>query len=232
ENNKQKFDRKCDFCQESGHVRETCFKLVGYPEWWKGLKTQAHGEWTWLLIKKSLEDDDKENFKPDSTYINVVVQEVMKPFRGKQDEASSSRHQNFTGIIHSFSNAYTCQIDHCTWIVISSATDNVSYNKDLFSSIEPLSSPIRIGLPDGTTQLVEQYGIVQISDLFNLKNVLFMLAFKHNLLSVSKLLDDDKHDFTTSKVLDIGKKEGDLYKLSSKCLEGDQWSQEVDFKNY
>ncbi|XP_023757972.2 uncharacterized protein LOC111906436 [Lactuca sativa] len=27
---------KCSFCQREGHVKEGCFKLIGYPEWWRG----------------------------------------------------------------------------------------------------------------------------------------------------------------------------------------------------
>ncbi|KAL8143968.1 hypothetical protein V2J09_017000 [Rumex salicifolius] len=45
---------------------------------------------------------------------------------------------------------FICQINRCTWIIDSGATNHVSYNKDLFSDIQPLSSPIRVGLPDGT----------------------------------------------------------------------------------
>ncbi|KAL8167518.1 hypothetical protein V2J09_009017 [Rumex salicifolius] len=28
-------------CQEIGHVKEGCFKLIGYPDWWKGLRSQG-----------------------------------------------------------------------------------------------------------------------------------------------------------------------------------------------
>jgi len=29
----------CDHCQRSGHEKEQCFKLVGYPKWYDGLKS-------------------------------------------------------------------------------------------------------------------------------------------------------------------------------------------------
>ncbi|VFQ89445.1 unnamed protein product [Cuscuta campestris] len=28
----------CDHCKEAGHFKEQCFKIVGYPEWYKGAK--------------------------------------------------------------------------------------------------------------------------------------------------------------------------------------------------
>lgn len=32
--------RHCDYCNMSGHVRETCFQLNGYPEWYHQYKDQ------------------------------------------------------------------------------------------------------------------------------------------------------------------------------------------------
>ncbi|KAL8145022.1 hypothetical protein AgCh_003299 [Apium graveolens] len=33
---KNKLDRFCDFCKMKGHVKEQCFKIIGYPDWYKG----------------------------------------------------------------------------------------------------------------------------------------------------------------------------------------------------
>ncbi|ONI01002.1 hypothetical protein PRUPE_6G115900, partial [Prunus persica] len=33
-----KDDLKCDYCHQTKHVREHCFKLNGYPPWWPGKK--------------------------------------------------------------------------------------------------------------------------------------------------------------------------------------------------
>lgn len=36
--NQKKEDKSCDYCKEIGHVRDTCFKLHGYSNWFKQLK--------------------------------------------------------------------------------------------------------------------------------------------------------------------------------------------------
>lgn len=36
--NKNVGDRYCNFCKVNGHTREVCFKLNGYPDWFKDLK--------------------------------------------------------------------------------------------------------------------------------------------------------------------------------------------------
>ncbi|KAF7802282.1 uncharacterized protein G2W53_041393 [Senna tora] len=38
-----KKDRVCNHCNVTGHTRETCFKLHGYPEWYKDLKEARKG---------------------------------------------------------------------------------------------------------------------------------------------------------------------------------------------
>ncbi|KAL8168177.1 hypothetical protein V2J09_009676 [Rumex salicifolius] len=133
------------------------------------------------------ESDDQEAKIPDPTLIN----EVIKAFQGRMPNGGvgTSRH-SFSSMLHSLSSVYTCNIGHCTWVVNSGATDHVSYNRDLYSKIRNLGKPICIGLLDGSTQLVDQYGFVPLSDALVLKDVLYMPNFKHNLLSVSRLLFD------------------------------------------
>ncbi|XP_031282657.1 uncharacterized protein LOC116141274 [Pistacia vera] len=36
----KKSERHCDFCNNNRHTKETCFKLHGYPDWYKDLKEQ------------------------------------------------------------------------------------------------------------------------------------------------------------------------------------------------
>ncbi|XP_010668098.1 uncharacterized protein LOC104885090 [Beta vulgaris subsp. vulgaris] len=35
---RMKYDRTCDHCKMKGHTMDSCFKLVGYPEWYSTLK--------------------------------------------------------------------------------------------------------------------------------------------------------------------------------------------------
>ena len=34
--------RHCDYCNNDGHVRDTCFRLHGYPDWYKEYKARTH----------------------------------------------------------------------------------------------------------------------------------------------------------------------------------------------
>ncbi|KAL2498818.1 Reverse transcriptase Ty1/copia-type domain-containing protein [Abeliophyllum distichum] len=38
--NEEKANQHCDYCNMNGHTRSTCFKIHGYPYWYKNLKEQ------------------------------------------------------------------------------------------------------------------------------------------------------------------------------------------------
>lgn len=35
-----KMEKLCSFCRKKGHTRDQCFKLIGYPDWFKGDKQE------------------------------------------------------------------------------------------------------------------------------------------------------------------------------------------------
>lgn len=57
-----------------------------------------------------------------------------------------------------------------------------------------LEKVIEIGLPHGTHIYVQKIGDVEIIDDFVIKNVILVHIFKHNLLSVGKLLVDSRFE--------------------------------------
>lgn len=239
-NRYDKFDRKCTLCQETGHLRENCFKIVGYPEWWKGPKVQGNnkmmanvqdmgGEFNTPFDDEGSTEGNQGN-QPDKALINVVVHEVMRAIKGKapMDEGTSNNQVNsisFAGNLSSKVDVFSGFASNSTWIVDSGATDHVASDKSLFTELRFLNKPIRIGLLDGSTQMVEQHGEVKLSSRLTLHNVLFLASFKHNLISVSQLVIDDDCVFafgawdcilqvlSTKEIIARGKKIGGLYKI-------------------
>lgn len=41
---RMKYDKTCDHCKMKGHTMDSCFKLVGYPEWYSTLKGKNQPE--------------------------------------------------------------------------------------------------------------------------------------------------------------------------------------------
>ncbi|KAK9750505.1 hypothetical protein RND81_02G201300 [Saponaria officinalis] len=97
---------------------------------------------------------------------------------------------NFAGKIFA-TNVTTSSCTSMVWIVDSGATDHMVASRDVLINNRVLIKPILVGLPDGTTRTVTKIGEVQIHPKILLHDVLFVPGFKHNLLSVGKLLSRD-----------------------------------------
>lgn len=52
--------------------------------------------------------------------------------------------------------------------------------------------PVNVGMPDGTMRVVKEIGTICLSPKIKLRNVLLIPEFKHNLLSVSRLMEQTK----------------------------------------
>lgn len=63
---KDKDNRICTYCKNTGHTRETCFKLHGYPEWFTELKGRKGKE-----------------------RVNVVSDEISSNIKGKTPVSTS-----------------------------------------------------------------------------------------------------------------------------------------------
>ncbi|WVZ09093.1 hypothetical protein V8G54_022439 [Vigna mungo] len=74
-----------------------------------------------------------------------------------------------------------------TWILDSGAKDHVVSSLNLFQSYEKIN-PITINLPNGMKTKATHKGVIQTYDKIILKDVLFILDFCYNLISISKLV--------------------------------------------
>lgn len=76
------------------------------------------------------------------------------------------------------------------WIIDSGASDHICSDLELFHSIYRLSKPVKMHLPDGSTQTVGSAGKVKLNKDIKLIDVLYIQGFTHNLLSVTRLIQD------------------------------------------
>ncbi|CAI9115116.1 OLC1v1015952C1 [Oldenlandia corymbosa var. corymbosa] len=81
---------KCDYCGINGHLREGCFKLIGYPDWFKELKEQRSfqpGRISAHLVETDLEtkSDKKETGELMGMMNNIkrMEQELSRMLKGK-----------------------------------------------------------------------------------------------------------------------------------------------------
>lgn len=86
---RQGLDRKqlyCDNCEMTGHMRDTCFKIHGYPEWYKELHDQRKKKGVRKGFAAAVEDKTPAEQKPETlqtAQITEIVKQVMKLMKEK-----------------------------------------------------------------------------------------------------------------------------------------------------
>ena len=66
----------------------------------------------------------------------------------------------------------------------------MTFNLKILENKRRLQTCIKVGLPDGSLKLVEWVGDEVIKPQLILKNVMYVEGFKHNLLSIDKVLEN------------------------------------------
>lgn len=139
--------------------------------------------------------------------------------------AFSSSTFQFIGILTATKNVLTSQ----TWIVDSGATHHVSHDINLFESLSTnLCSSVT--LPTGSNVKIEGVGVIKLTTHITIKNVLYIPAFRINLLSVSQMTKElktrvsfDEHscviqDHSREQMIGKGKEIAGLYVLDTATL--------------
>lgn len=116
------------------------------------------------------------------------------------------------------------------WILDSGASDHMTGSFSMLSNVSSIDKNQLINLPTGETSKITHRGFVGLENDIKLKNVLYIPAFKQNLLSVHKLCQDngckvlfhDKYCIIQDNVSDVvkgvGRCENGLYYLVNETV--------------
>lgn len=198
----------CDFCKMSGHIKEKCFYLHGYPPWHK-----LHGKpkpklrmSTGKSVNASqMISDTTTTGKPttesknacglsDSQY-NQLVQMLQSSMKHNSEGQSSNpwayvpnvNNVQLAGTAFHYCSTVNSVTDLThTWIIDSGATDHITPYLHLLTA--HVSSSAMLQLPNGQTAKVTHTGTITLSPQLTLSNVLCVPDFSYNLLSISKIL--------------------------------------------
>lgn len=80
--------------------------------------------------------------------------------------------------------------DNITWILDTGASRHMTENWQILQKRRMMIRPISITLPDGEVLWAISEGQVRLCSNFILKNVLFILGFTYNLISIGRLTDE------------------------------------------
>ncbi|KAK9691835.1 hypothetical protein RND81_09G223100 [Saponaria officinalis] len=194
----------CDFCNKHGHTREYCWKLKNsksksyHPS--GSQRSFAHPEKKFAVNVEDISPFDADTpldavvdstptqqfashpTPVDPTFVQAVAKELLK-LQGNSSTLAGMA-------VLSSANTILSDFLVSDWIIDSGASDHMTNDFSHFLCSKPLVRPISVTLPDGQTQTVLFSGDIQLTDNILLKDVLYLPSFKHNLLSLGRLLTD------------------------------------------
>ena len=199
----------CTYCNKLGHTRDCCYQLHGRPP------CTAH------MAQPS---DSQPPQPPSSSTSQGILPTDIEYNDYLCCQAAKSASVAQTG------NASAC-LTHTSslgpWILDSSASDHISGNKDLFSSITTTSALPTATLANGSQTVAKGIGLTHPLPSLPLTSILYTPECPFNLISISKITStlncsitfSDKfvtlQDRSTGKTIGIGRESQGLYHLTS-----------------
>ncbi|KAL8151187.1 hypothetical protein V2J09_020995 [Rumex salicifolius] len=205
----------CDHCKIGGHTTEKCWKLHGYPSggvpsseiFYDHCKIKGHTtNKCWKLHGAPWSKFESKFFCEHCKTGGYSIDRCWKlhdypPGKGPKILTSQQYDILINLLNKSLGNdstthaAFSAGNNFClfspnndsSWILNSGATDHITSNLKLFDSYSPMPKPTFITLPIGKHAPISHTGSVHLSSTLSLYNVLHVLDFHFNLLSISKL---------------------------------------------
>lgn len=187
--------RVCKACGRNGHEAASCFKVVGYPEWWedrnrvtnnnrsttpssngRGRGQPARANSSQIVaansanVNQPLTDTDRQGLVGLTDEQWRTIQRVLSS--PVPTDRLSGKHSNVS------------------WIIDTGATHHMTGCADLFHDLHSVT-PVSVQLPSGTSALSYMQSTIILTQNLCLKNVYLVPGFNMNLLSCGQLLTDN-----------------------------------------
>ncbi|KAL8144834.1 hypothetical protein AgCh_003157 [Apium graveolens] len=195
--------RPCTTCKGKGHTAERCWTIVGFPKWHsrynpsepnKSRLRQQNSTSRWskfnapklaATARVQLPDSGTSGLLFSQQQLEQLAQ-LMQQGPVKNSDSYEELDVHFSGMIsgHLSNNSLD-------WIVDSGASNHMTPCLSLLSNTSSFAQSHSINLPTGDSVVISHTGSVVVMPGITLKNVLCVPTFKHNLLSVQKLVQDN-----------------------------------------
>uniref|UniRef100_A0A2N9J1M4 Integrase catalytic domain-containing protein n=1 Tax=Fagus sylvatica TaxID=28930 RepID=A0A2N9J1M4_FAGSY len=180
----------CTHCKGTKHTRETCFKLNGYPDWFrkkgegssrhKGGKTESRAHTTTVHT-------------PQPQYSQAQVDHILKEYAQRLSQKDASCSLANTGNLGFALNTPNRDCCESSWIIDSGSTDHMTHESSNFSSYNTHPSKRCVKTANGSSSAVSGVGSLPLTSSMSLSTVL--------------------HDLLTGTMIGLGRERDGLYYL-------------------
>lgn len=204
----------CNVCGVKGHKGERCWTVIGYPQWHPRSNTinntsssrprftnQTQNQSKWHSNNRNSNNRNSKMAATAHTSETVnsgmvftqqqleqlakMMPQLMNSSKGSESDDELDGH--FSGMI-------TCNSavadSKNIWIIDSGASDHMTSCLANLITPEPIKTSESINLPTGDIVSISHSGTVMLETGLIFKKVLYVPNFRHNLLSVQRLVKD------------------------------------------
>ena len=196
----------CSYCGKVGHIKEKCYKLVGFPPGYKQKGKLPMANQVMIDFDQSQNEAVHQNpnfsFTPEQYQQLISLLNTHPSNSGSSNEAIHIANSALSGISDTFlQNSMCLSMQHSifavnpshkttfsqdTWVLDTGATDHIVHSVDLFTKITSSITSF-VQLPNGERVVVTHIGTIQVTPSLILENVLCVPSFTFNLISISQL---------------------------------------------
>jgi hypothetical protein len=212
----------CTHCKGTKHTRETCFKLNGYPNWFrkKGEGSSRH---------KGGKTDSRAHtttfHTPQPQYSQAQVDHILKENAqrlSQKDASCSLANTSNLGYALNTPNRDCCE---SSWIIDSGSTDHMTHESSNFSSYNTYPSKRCVKTANGSSSAMSGVSSLPLTSSMSLSTVLHVPHLSGKLLSISQITKElkcfvtffDTHcvfqDLLTRATIGLGRERDGLYYL-------------------
>ncbi|KAL2895584.1 Retrovirus-related Pol polyprotein from transposon RE2 [Bienertia sinuspersici] len=217
----------CEACGKRGHKAEKCWTVVGYPKWHnKYKKTQrkegeyngSNQRWSKGKGQRMVANVQAQGENEEPILTTQQVEQLLKLLPCGSGGKKESMEDEV--IEEGFAGITTCCYSYLSKnerVIDTGATDHMICDENQLSSVVKPKRNSKINLPDGKSVGITYVGTLTLENQLELKHVLCVPEFKHNLLSVKRLTKDNNckvvfganvcliQDLATQSIKGIGK---------------------------
>lgn len=204
---------KCSHCQLAAHLKENCYRLVGYPTDFKSKRKYT------TTVRNMVQGEGNPTPHPPLATPMFTPAQYAQILGMLNNVTEHQPSDHMTGTSLHVSNV------NPSWIVDTSATNHMVGDSHLLTSETKVGNAGRVQLPNGDSMEITYVKNSQVAGGDVLKDVLCVPTFKFNLLSVSKATRQLNcyasfypdfctfQDLSTGRVKLLGKEQDGLYLL-------------------
>ncbi|CAA7019035.1 unnamed protein product [Microthlaspi erraticum] len=192
----------CKHCHRSGHSSDSCFAVIGYPEWWgerpRSRITQGRGRGG-IVGAAPVGRGRNVNYAnavqvpapPTNEIVNYTITDRDRDgVSGLNDAQWRALMNLLNGGANTSSEKLSGKSTIPSWIMDTGASHHITGNFSLLTDVRNMD-PVLIILADGRERISIVQGTVLLGSHLILKSVFFVEGFHTDLISVGQLMDEN-----------------------------------------